>query len=187
MLADLYDFDKTVYPADSATQFWIFCLKRHPKLIFCLPHQVFSAVKFFLKKIDLTGFKSEFFCFLKFIDAEKEAELFWNKNDHKIFPWFKPEENDVKTVICSASPEFEISPVLKRLGVDIIIGTDMNPKNGEIHGKNCKGPEKINRIKKDAAGYVFRNAYTDNPESDAPLLSLAQNKFLIKNGEIIPL
>ena len=82
---------------------------------------------------------------------------------------------------------FEISPILKRLGADVIIGTDMDPKTGEIRGKNCKGAEKVERIRKEADGYIFRNAYTDNPESDAPLLSLAENKFLIKNGEIIPL
>ena len=187
MLADLYDFDKTVYPVDSATEFWLFCLKRHPKIIRHIPHQIFSAIKFFFKKIDLTKFKGEFFCFVKSIDAEKEAELFWDENAKKIFPWFKPEENDVKTVVCSASPEFEISPVLKRLGADVIIGTDMDPKTGEIRGKNCKGAEKVERIKKEANGYIFRNAYTDNPKSDAPLLSLAENKFRIKNGEIIKL
>lgn len=187
MLADLYDFDKTVYPVDSATEFWLFCLKRHPKILRHVPHQAFSAVKFILKKIDLTGFKSEFFCFVKSVDAEKETELFWDKNAHKIFGWFKPAENDVKTVVCSASPEFEISPILRRLGADVIIGTDMDPKTGKIRGKNCKGAEKAERIRKEADGYIFRNAYTDNPKSDAPLLSLAENKFLIKNGEIIKL
>ena len=25
-----YDFDKTIYPADSATHFWRFCVRRHP-------------------------------------------------------------------------------------------------------------------------------------------------------------
>ncbi len=187
MLADLYDFDKTVYPVDSATEFWLFCLKRHPKLIFHIPHQIFAAIKFFLKRIDLTKFKSEFFCFVKSVDAQKEAELFWEKNSNRIFSWFRPEDNDVKTVVCSASPEFEISPILKKLGVDVIIGTDMDFKTGKINGKNCKGAEKVERIKKEASDYVFRNAYTDNPESDAPLLSLAKNKFLIKNGKIIPL
>lgn len=187
MLADLYDFDKTVYPTDSATAFWLFCLRRHPNLIRHMPHQIYSAIKFLFKKINLTDFKGEFFCFVKSIDAQKEAQLFWKKNICKIYPWFKPKENDVKTVVCSASPEFEITPVLRELGAHVIIGTKMNPKTGKISGKNCKGQEKVERIKKEAEGYVFRNAYTDNPKSDAPLLSLAENKFLIKNGKIISL
>ena len=187
MLADLYDFDKTVYPTDSATAFWLFCLKKHPKLIKHFPHQIVSVFKFAFKKLTLTQFKGEFFCFVKSVDAKKEAEIFWVENECKMYSWFKPENNDVKTVVCSASPEFEISPILKKLGADVIIGTDMDPETGKITGNNCKGKEKVERIKKEAGEYVFRNAYTDNPKSDAPLLSLAQHKFLIKKGKIIPL
>ncbi len=185
MIADLYDFDKTLYPTDSATAFYFFCVKKYPRLLKYLPHQLRYAVKYIFKKVPTVKFKQEFFCFVKGIDAKKEAELFWDKNISKIYPWFNPKENDAKTVICSASPQFEIEPVLKRLGADVIIGTDMDEKTGKINGKNCKGKEKVERIKREASGYEFRNAYTDNPKSDAPLLSLAQNKFLIKNGEII--
>lgn len=187
MTADLYDFDKTLYPRDSASEFWLFCLKRHPRLLKYLPRQIFAAIKFMFKKTDLTKFKEEFFCFVKGIDAEKEAEEFWAKNRHKIFSWFDPKNNNAETVVCSASPEFEISPVLKELGVKFIIGSKADPKTGKFLSKNCKGEEKVRRIKEECPGFVFRNAYTDNPKSDAPLLSLAQNKFLIKNGEIIPL
>lgn len=187
MTADLYDFDKTLYPRDSASEFWLFCLKRHPRLLKYLPRQIFATIKFIAKKSDLTRFKEEFFCFVKGIDAQKEADAFWEKNRHKIFPWFDPTSNDVLTVVCSASPEFEISPVLKSLGVEIIIGSRVDPKDGRFLSKNCKGDEKVARIKEECPNYIFRNAYTDNPKSDAPLLSLAQNKFLIKNGNIIPL
>ena len=72
-------------------------------------------------------------------------------------------------------------------GVKFIIGSKADPKTGKFLSKNCKGEEMVRRIKEECPGFVFRNAYTDNPKSDAPLLSLAQNKFLIKNGEIIPL
>lgn len=187
MLADLYDFDKTVYPADSGSEFWLYCLKKHPSIIRHLPSQIVAIVRFLFKKISLTQFKGDFFCFLKSVDAQKEAELFWQERQDKIFPWFVPKENDVKTVVCSASPEFEISPILKKLGADVIIGTRMDPKTGKIQGKNCKGEEKVVRIKEQLPDFVFRNGYTDNPKSDAPLLSLAQNKFLIKDGKIIPL
>ncbi len=185
MIADLYDFDKTLYPTDSATAFYFFCLKKHPDILKYLPHQLLYGVKYILKLIPTVTFKQEFFCFVNGIDAKKEAELFWDKHQSKIFSWFNPKENDVKTVVCSASPTFEIEPVLKRLGVDVIIGTQMDFKTGKISGKNCKGGEKVERIKKEANQFTFRNAYTDNPKSDAPLLSLAQNKFLIKKGKII--
>ena len=39
MLADLYDFDKTVFDGESGSEFWLFCLKRHPSIIRFLPKQ----------------------------------------------------------------------------------------------------------------------------------------------------
>ncbi len=184
MTADLYDFDKTVFPKDSATAYWLFCLKKNPVIIKHLPHQIISGMKFLLGRIDLSLFKQEFFCFVRSIDAVKEAEAFWDENGNKIYEWFEPDKNDVKTVVCSASPEFEIEPILKKLGADVIIGTKIDPVTGKMTGKNCKGKEKVERIKKEAGEFVFRNAYSDNPESDAPLLSLAENRYVIKKGKI---
>ena len=183
MTADLYDFDKTVFPVDSSTAFWLFCLKRHPKIIKHLPKQIMGGIRFFLKKCSLTQFKEQFFCFLASIDGEKEAEAFWDENGRRIYEWFRPKENDAVTIVCSASPEFEIKPILERLGADIILGTRVDVKTGKITGENCKGKEKVSRIKAAAGEYEFRNAYTDNPKSDAPMLSLAKNKFVIKDGK----
>ena len=98
---------------------------------------------------------------------------------------FRPGENDAVTVVCSASPEFEIRPILEKLGVDYIIGTQVDPETGRFLSENCKGEEKVRRIKETLGDCEFRNAYTDNVKSDAPMLSLAENKFMIKSGEII--
>ena len=40
MIADLYDFDKTVFNGESGSEFWLFCLKRHPRIIKYLPKQL---------------------------------------------------------------------------------------------------------------------------------------------------
>lgn len=185
MTVDLYDFDKTVFPVDSTSAFWLFCLKRHPAILKHLPKQIIGGIKYFLKKYTLTQFKEQFFCFLESVDGEKEAEAFWEANEHRIYKWFRPEENDAVTVVCSASPEFEIRPVLEKLGVKIILGTRVDVKTGKFTGVNCKGEEKVKRIKEALGECEFRNAYTDNPQSDAPMLSLAENKYVIEDGERI--
>lgn len=183
MIIDLYDFDKTVFPKDSTSGYWLFCLKKKPKLIKFLPKQIFSAVKFFAGKTNLTEFKEAFFCFLPEIDAEGLAQEYWQKNGGRIYGWFKPDENDAVTVVCSASPEFEIKPILEKLGVQYIIGTQVDTKTGRFLSENCKGEEKVRRIKDLLGECEVRNAYTDNIKSDAPMLSLAQNKFVIKDGK----
>lgn len=182
MIADLYDFDKTVFRGESGSEFWLFCLKRHPKIIRCLPRQVKGIFSHYvLHKISEKEAKEHIYSFLCYIDAEKESELFWKKNANRINDWFKPLENDVPTIVCSASPAFQIKPICRKLGVAILIATDMDPATGKISGENCKGAEKVNRIKKEAAEYEMRNVYTDNPVSDKPILELAlQNRFHVK-------
>lgn len=187
ILADLYDFDGTVFNGESGSEFMLFCYKRHPKLLRYVPHQLKVAFKrFVLHKGSFDGFKEEFYCFLKGIDdVEAEAQLFWEKNIGKMNPWFKPAEHDVPTVICSASPLFQIKPVCDMLGVDLVIATDMNPKTGKINTVNCKGENKLEYIKKYAPDYTFRDVYTDSIKNDLPILNLAtREKYIVEKGSI---
>ena len=61
-------------------------------------------------------------------------------------------ENDDKIVIVSASPENWIIPWAKPMGIHVI-STLVATKNGKLTGllgsKNCYGPEKVVRIRKD--------------------------------------
>ena len=187
MTADLYDFDGTIFNGESGTEFYLFCLKRNPKLIKYLPRQLKGAIKYVINRNKMFNrFKDDFYSFLPAIDVEKEAELFWEKNAHKMNDWFKPKNHDVPVVVCSASPVFQIKPICDRLGVTLVIGTDVDSKTGKMQDINCKGNSKLEYIKKYAPDYTFRDVYTDNIESDAPLLSLAtRDKYKVKNGQLI--
>lgn len=188
MLADLYDFDKTIFDGESGTAFWLFCLKRHPKIIKYLPRQLKGLFGHYVfHKITKERSKELFYSYLPCINAKKESELFWEKNSVKIFDWF-PLQKDIPIVVCSASPLFQIKPICDRLGVDTVIATKMDPETGKIIGNNCKGEEKVRRIKEELPEYDFRNAFSDNIASDAPMLSLASGKkYQIKHGSTITL
>ena len=90
MKFDLYDFDKTVFPVDSESVFYLFCLVRHPWLIVILPYQLVCLACFFLK-IGGDKMKGRFFCFLRFVNTEKMVKKFWEKNEKRIYPFFRPE------------------------------------------------------------------------------------------------
>ena len=184
MIADLYDFDGTIFNGESGTEFYLFCLKRHPKIIKYLPRQLKGAFRYILDRQNMIDkFKNDFYSFLPAIDAEKEAELFWNKNAHKMNSWFRPKEHDVPVVVCSASPVFQIKPICDRLGVQLVIGTELDPKTGRMTDINCKGKSKLEYIKKYAPDYTFRDVYTDNTRSDVSILSLAKrDKYKVNNG-----
>jgi phosphatidylglycerophosphatase C len=186
MLADLYDFDKTVFLGESGSEFYLFCLKKNPKIIKYLPVQIWYAFRYFvLKNVPMSVMKEKIYSCLNGIDGEKMVKLFWEKNESRMCPWFKPREHDVATVVCSASPLFQIKPICDKLGVNLIIATRIDIHTGKIDGENCKREEKVRRIKSEAFSYTIRDVYTDNLESDAPMLSLAtRNKYKVSKGAI---
>lgn len=184
MKANLYDFDKTVYPTDSETVFWLFCLKKQPGLLRFLPGQIVSMIRFSLKLGDTDKMKSKLFGFLKAVDSEKMVEAFWDENNKKIYPFFINRDKALPTVVCSASPEFLLRPICDKLGVDKLIGTRMNPKTGEIQGRNCKSKEKVNRISAELPDYSFYCVYSDSLKHDGPIFSLGERNLKAKKGII---
>ncbi len=185
MLADVYDFDKTVFNGESGTYLYLFCIKRHPQFLRYVPKQILTLIKWQLKKITTEEFKEVFYAPLTTVDYEKETELFWQKYAYKINPWFKERDKSVKTIICSASPVFQIKPICDALGVDLIVATQIDLKTGKAVGLNCKDGEKIVRMKAQAAEYTVRDVYTDNLKSDGPLLTLAtRNKYHVVKGKL---
>jgi len=49
MQIDVYDFDKTVVPYDSAMKYWYWCLLHRPYIIIILPFQIFWSLLALLK------------------------------------------------------------------------------------------------------------------------------------------
>lgn len=84
MKINLYDFDKTIYDGDSSIDFYLFCLKRHLKIIRILPCQIWFAIKYKIGKCTKEEFKSVYFSFMKYItNPEVEVNLFWKNNIKK--------------------------------------------------------------------------------------------------------
>jgi phosphatidylglycerophosphatase C len=184
MKANLYDFDKTVFPTDSETIFWLFCLKRQPGLLRFLPGQIVSMLRFSLKLGDTDKMKSKLFGFLKAVDCEKMVQAFWDENYKHIYPFFIKRDTALPTVVCSASPEFLLQPICEKLGVQKLIGTKMNPKTGEISGRNCKGKEKVSRIASEFPDYTFNCVYSDSIKHDGPIFALGERTFKATKGTI---
>jgi phosphoserine phosphatase len=184
MEADLYDFDKTVFPTDSETIFWLYCLKKQPKLLRFLPGQIVSMVRFSLKLGDTDKCKSKLFGFLRAVDSEKMVKAFWEENIKKIYPFFLNRDTSLTTVVCSASPEFLLQPVCEKLGVQKLIGTRMNPKTGEISGHNCKNNEKVIRIAAELPEYNFNRVFSDSLKHDGPIFALGERNFKATKGII---
>ena len=187
---NVYDFDKTIYAGDSTKDFFLFCLKRYPKIAIVLPGFTFNAFLYILNntfgknagKASKEKMKESFFRFLRYLpDTLREVELFWEKNIKKVYGWYlnQKQEDDV---IISASPEFLLEPICKTLGVALIASLN-DARDGTFTGLNCYGEEKVHRFRKLYPLGIIEAFYSDS-QSDRPMADIAQSAFIVKNGVI---
>lgn len=180
---NVYDFDKTIYDGDSAIDFYLFCLRKHPYIIKKFPRQVFSFIKYKLKLIDKLQFKENFYSyFLCLKNIDNDIDLFWNKNSKKIKKWYINQKTKNDLVI-SASPEFFLKPICKKLNINLLASM-VNKKTGKYISLNCYGEEKVNRFKEVYINKKINNFYTDS-KSDMPLVSICTKAYLVKKNKVV--
>ncbi len=98
-------------------------------------------------------------------------------------------KNGDRVIIVSASMKCWLEEWTQKEGVELL-STELLFENEKYSGKfltrNCHGVEKYNRIKEHLSldDYSTIYAYGDS-SGDTQMLSLAQHKYLIKNGSII--
>jgi len=183
---DVYDFDKTIYVHDSSLDFYLFCVARRPWLLVYLPYQCWHLLRLQLKVESRTHFKQAFFCFLGHIaNIDAVVEDFWKTHAHKIKQWYAASGHAADIVI-SASPEFLLLPICQKLGVRMLIATRMDKLTGKIDGENCRGLEKVTRLKEVMPDIRVRKAYSDSL-ADLPLLGLAKEPFIVISDTFMPL
>jgi phosphatidylglycerophosphatase C len=94
-------------------------------------------------------------------------------------------------VIVSASPELYVESLGRRLGVDAVIGTRLEVDEtgcltGRIEGLNCRGPEKVVRLRAWLGGDALAWAY-GNSGGDRELLALARHGVRVgRRGVLAP-
>lgn len=186
MQIDIYDFDKTAVPFDSGSTFALFCFLRRPYLIFLLPYYLIDAVLFALHIIKLDTFKKHIFCFIRFINLDKTVKAFWDKHEKDVHPWFLKENRERTSVVISASPDFLLEEIQKRLGFEYLLCTRHDRKSGTLLYKNCRNDEKVRRFyelfNEDVP--VVECVYSDSIKNDQPIFSLGKRCFKInKSGE----
>jgi len=186
MWIDLYDFDGTIFKGDSTRVFWLYCLRKKPALAKHLPRQLAALLMMACKRWDLTRGKGVFLRFVRDIDLESMAERFWvePRIQRRVAPWFGKRDDALPTVIASASPEILLAPIARRYGVRRLIATRIDPRTGALTSPNCKGEEKVGRLREALPGAMIRAMYTDDRRADGPLLAMAQQKYIVRRGVV---
>lgn len=179
---NVYDFDGTLYRGDSTVDFYLFALRRRPSLVRYLPKQALGFLLHGLGRIDRTRLKEYFFSFLPGLDAQQLAEDFWDAHQGRIFPWY-PAQHREDDLVISASPEFLLRPICRRLGIKELIASQVDPATGLFRGKNCRGQEKVAQFQALYGDVPIADFYSDS-NADLPLARLASRAFLVSDGTI---
>ena len=84
-------------------------------------------------------------------------------------------------VIVTASPETTVRPFARALGADLLIGTklaldEQGRVTGRFDGKNCRGPEKVVRLKQAFGEDLILAAAYGDTSGDREMLRIAEEK-----------
>ncbi len=181
---NVYDFDKTIYPGDSALHFWLFCVGRHPQALLALPRAGWKALGGLRAGDGKTGMKQEFFRYVRYIPClREEVNAFWDGHMGRIYPWYLAQRRD-DDVIISASPDFLIGEACRRLGVRWI-ASRVDERSGRFDGLNCWGEEKPRRFREEYGSAEIQKFYSDSL-SDTPMMELAERAYVTRKGRVEP-
>lgn len=174
-----YDFDGTIYPSNCTVDFGMWCLKRHPQLLFTFaPRVVWSFAKYKCGKIPNYRMQRELFRYLMLIDDfDEQIERFWDKNEARISPWYLGQKQPDDLII-SSSPTCIIAPIARRLGVHYA-ATDYDRELGAFLDNLMYAREKA-RYVVDHGFPVIENFYSDSL-ADTPLALCAEKAHLVKD------
>jgi HAD superfamily hydrolase (TIGR01490 family) len=190
----VFDFDHTLYSNDCTLRIWKYVIKTRPSRILYLPRQILFVLLHQMGLCNTKVFKEQFLAFLNGISRSELDEIcseFWSKEWPKNFNKTilntieKHLKENYEVWIISASPEWFIQPLLSKQfqGVNLSATRLKHiDRRYLIDGENCKGPEKIIRIRKILGETKeFFAAYSDNT-SDLPLLKMAREGYVVRNG-----
>lgn len=182
---NVYDFDDTIYNGDSTMDFYLFALKRHPVALRRAPGMLLAAARYGLKRIDKTEFKQIFFRFLRDIkDIDRELDDFWAHYEGHIKSWYlKQHASD--DVVISASPEFLLRPIMKKLSIHHLLASRVDKSTGIYTGRNCDGEEKVRRFYERFPDAKVTKFYSDS-DRDAPMARLAKQSFKVNGNTVAP-
>lgn len=193
----IFDVDYTLTKRETLVEFYLFMMKKNPRLLKYLPKSLFSSLFYFLKIYDASTAKR---VFIRFIDGIEENEMksivkeFYEKRFSKLLykdamdMIIKMKSEGYKIYLISASAEFYLNELYTIKEVDKVIGTRFGMESGKhrnhIVGENCKGEEKVKRLKevldKENIQVDFEASYMFSDSlSDLPLFNLVGNPYLI--------
>lgn len=180
---NIYDFDKTIYDGDSTFGFVKYCIKHYPKTMLHALPTAWAFLLYMLGFWSKTQFKEKMYGFLRYIpDIDKAVNKYWDRHEKNMLAYYRDRQCD-DDIIISASPEFLLEPICKRIGVKRLIASRVDKHSGKYTGENCWGAEKVRRLK-DKYGIEHCDEFYSDSFSDTPLAEIADEAYIVRRNDL---
>ena len=193
----VYDFDNTVYNGNSIVDFWKYAITRYPYILLWAPYQMSTAILWKCRIMQTASFKEAFLSFIRAIPSrsfDSCINSFWDRYRRKIPGWVSEQIIDDRgrglyPVCISASPDFLLEGITEDLGFETLLCSEFK-KHGPVQTNkmkvpNCKGHEKIRRLKewarREGIRVVVQKVYSDST-TDLPLYQTAKEHYHVTRG-----
>lgn len=181
----VFDFDNTIYDGESVIDFYLFSLRRNPKVARYVPVVLYHLLRYKLGRttmadLEQAGRKHAAQYLSSFDDPEGLVRDFWDGHIRKIKAWYHPEKDDV---IVTASLNLIMDEVCRRLGVQHCICSVVDRQTLTVEYINFNA-NKVSAFRKCfGAGAVPDAFYTDNA-ADLPMIHLSRTAYKVRRNRI---
>lgn len=184
---NVYDFDNTIYDGESMLDLFLFYLKKKPSLLKMLPKVLKGFAKYKRGLISIDEMLNFYVPLVEkiaagLIDFDNDPVAFWDSHMHKIKPFYTQQQKSDDLII-TASPDYHIKEICKRLGINQYLASVINPETKKIESV-CLKNNKVKAFFENYPDCEIENFYTDSPENDKPLMDIAKHAFVIKRNKI---
>lgn len=183
---NVYDFDNTIYRGESAIDFFVYFLKRDPKLLAYAPSVAKALAGYKAQKITIDEALDKYAVIVEdycrsIENLDEHIKNFWDINSKKIKTFYL-KQRKVDDVILSAGFDIVLEEMGRRMNIKNIIATETDRDNFKIVNF-CFRENKVKAFKTRYPDAVIENFYTDSL-NDQPIIDLAQNAYLVKGNKI---
>ena len=181
---NVYDFDETILKGDTERYFFAWIFKKFPNLLKFHSEYLFYLTVQNMGLITIDDSRPHMYKFLCEIENVDEiVEKFWDEHERYVKKWYLATQRE-DDVIVSASPEFLLLPICRRLGVKHLIASHMDKKTGKLLGKFNYAEQKVIRFK-EVFGDAKIDCFFSDSESDRFIARLADKAIKVIGDELL--
>lgn len=181
---NVYDFDDTILEGDTERYFWPWIFEKYPHLEPYKSEYMFYITVQNMGLITRDDSRPHIYRFLEALDGIDEiVERFWDEHERFIKKWYLETQRE-DDVIVSASPEFLLIPICKRLGIKHLIASYMDKKSGKLLGKFNYAAEKVKRFR-EVFGDVEPECFFSDSESDRFMAEISKSAIKVIGNDLI--